>query len=55
VIINSNAPAELATGGSGDVLAGFIVGLLAQGLEPFMPLPQQFGCMAKWAMRLAWD
>jgi NAD(P)H-hydrate epimerase len=34
-IINSNAPAELATGGSGDVLAGFIVGLLAQGLEPF--------------------
>jgi hydroxyethylthiazole kinase-like uncharacterized protein yjeF len=35
VIINSNAPAELATGGSGDVLAGFIVGLLAQGLEPF--------------------
>ncbi|WP_217494999.1 NAD(P)H-hydrate dehydratase [Marinomonas sp. FW-1] len=34
-IINSNAPADLATGGSGDVLAGFIVGLLAQGFEPF--------------------
>ncbi|QUX92576.1 bifunctional ADP-dependent NAD(P)H-hydrate dehydratase/NAD(P)H-hydrate epimerase [Marinomonas sp. A3A] len=34
-IINSNAPADLATGGSGDVLAGFIVGLLAQGVEPF--------------------
>ncbi|RBP83450.1 NAD(P)H-hydrate dehydratase [Marinomonas rhizomae] len=34
-IINSNAPAELATGGSGDVLTGFIVGLLAQGMEPF--------------------
>lgn len=34
-IINSNAPADLATGGSGDVLTGFIVGLLAQGLDPF--------------------
>jgi len=33
--INSNAPADLATGGSGDVLTGFIVGLLAQGLDPF--------------------
>ena len=34
-IINSNAPAYLATGGSGDVLAGFIVGLLAQSMSPF--------------------
>jgi len=33
--INANAPADLATGGSGDVLTGFIAGLLAQGLDPF--------------------
>ena len=34
-VINANAPPSLATGGSGDVLTGFIVGLLAQGLDPF--------------------
>jgi NAD(P)H-hydrate epimerase len=34
-IINANAPAQLATGGSGDVLTGFIAALLAQGMEPF--------------------
>jgi len=35
-MVNTNAPATLATAGSGDVLGGLILGLLAQGMEAFL-------------------
>lgn len=42
-VISINSPASLATAGTGDVLAGFIGGLMAAGADAF-----DAACMASW-------
>jgi hydroxyethylthiazole kinase-like uncharacterized protein yjeF len=43
IALDRAAPPTLATAGSGDVLTGFVTGLLAQGMAPF-----EAACVAVW-------